>query len=178
MGNAWKFTGKQPQARIEISMIEEKQATGKKQKIFYICDNGAGFDMTYERVESAEAMIEVLERQTWDVITSDHSMPHFSTPDALRLLKKKGLDIPFIDHSSTSREDRWFRISFRPIRSRDSPGSEDSGGPKEEQDVLNGYRFGANNYIRKPVDIGKFIDAVKQLGLYWLVINEPPPSIR
>jgi two-component system response regulator len=49
---------------------------------------------------------------------------------------------------------------------------------KEEQDVINGYKFGANSYIRKPVDFDQFIEAVKQLGLYWLVINEPPPERR
>ena len=46
----------------------------------------------------------------------------------------------------------------------------------EERDILNGYNFGANSYIRKPVDFDKFTDAVKRLDLYWLVLNESAPS--
>lgn len=49
---------------------------------------------------------------------------------------------------------------------------------KEEQDMVNSYKFGANSYIRKPVDFTRFVEAARQLGLYWLVINEPPPKIR
>jgi two-component system, response regulator len=45
----------------------------------------------------------------------------------------------------------------------------------EEQDILRGYNLGANSYIRKPVDFTQFVDAVRQLGLYWLVLNQPPP---
>ncbi len=49
---------------------------------------------------------------------------------------------------------------------------------KEEQDVIAGYSLGANSYIRKPVDFDQFVDAVRQLGLYWLVLNQPAPRPR
>ena len=49
---------------------------------------------------------------------------------------------------------------------------------KEEQDMINGYKFGANSYVRKPVDFTQFVEAARQLGLYWLVVNEPPPQTR
>jgi CheY-like chemotaxis protein len=45
----------------------------------------------------------------------------------------------------------------------------------EEQDRIKSYDLGANSYVRKPVDFGQFVDAATQLGLYWLVLNEPPP---
>ena len=47
---------------------------------------------------------------------------------------------------------------------------------KEEQDRINGYSLGANSYVQKPVDFDQFIGAVRQLGLYWLILNEPPPT--
>ena len=47
----------------------------------------------------------------------------------------------------------------------------------EEQDMAAGYDLGANSYIRKPVDFAKFAEAIEYLGLYWLVLNEPPPRV-
>ena len=46
----------------------------------------------------------------------------------------------------------------------------------EEQDRINGYGLGANSYVRKPVDFNQFSEAARQLGLYWLVLNESPPK--
>jgi two-component system response regulator len=48
---------------------------------------------------------------------------------------------------------------------------------KEQQDIIDGYSLGANSYIRKPVDFEKFIYALGQLGLYWLVLNEPVDAV-
>ncbi len=47
---------------------------------------------------------------------------------------------------------------------------------KEEKDLINGYCLGVNSYIQKPVDFDNFCKTAKQLGLYWLLVNEPPPS--
>ena len=48
----------------------------------------------------------------------------------------------------------------------------------EDRDWLEGYRLGANSYVRKPVDFAEFTQAIIQLGLYWLVLNERPPPVR
>lgn len=45
---------------------------------------------------------------------------------------------------------------------------------KEQRDLIEGYSLGANSYIRKPVDFGQFTESVRQLGLYWMVLNETP----
>lgn len=49
---------------------------------------------------------------------------------------------------------------------------------KEEQDVATGYDLGVNSYIRKPVDFNQFVEAIKQLGVYWLLLNETPPPVK
>jgi len=49
---------------------------------------------------------------------------------------------------------------------------------KEEHDLVNGYSLGCNSYIHKPVDFEQFRTTVEQLGLYWLVVNQPPPVVR
>lgn len=47
---------------------------------------------------------------------------------------------------------------------------------REEQDLVESYRLGVNAYVVKPVDFGRFVEAVKQLGMFWAVVNEPPPG--
>jgi len=47
---------------------------------------------------------------------------------------------------------------------------------KEEKDVVNGYKLGTNSYVQKPVDFTAFLDAVGQLGVYWMLLNEPVPQ--
>ena len=49
---------------------------------------------------------------------------------------------------------------------------------KEEQDIMASYDLGANSYVRKPVDFTEFSEAIRQLGLYWLLYNEPPPPAK
>jgi two-component system response regulator len=49
---------------------------------------------------------------------------------------------------------------------------------KEEQDVAASYDLGVNSYIRKPVDFNQFVEAIKQLGVYWLLLNETPPPVK
>jgi CheY-like chemotaxis protein len=47
---------------------------------------------------------------------------------------------------------------------------------KEEADLMEGYKLGTNAYVQKPIDFHQFIDAIKNLGIFWAIINEPPPG--
>src|ERR1051325_5680158 len=64
----------------------------------------AGYEVDYTRVDSSEALEAALEKP-WDVVLSDYSMPHFSGTDALRVIRGRGLDIPFIFVSGTIGEE-------------------------------------------------------------------------
>jgi CheY-like chemotaxis protein len=47
---------------------------------------------------------------------------------------------------------------------------------REQQDLLRSYKLGANSYVVKPIDFDQFVNAIQELGLYWAVLNEPPPG--
>lgn len=64
-----------------------------------------GYDVTFKRVDTASEMEEALDKQGWDIVIADYVMPHFSAPDALTLLKARGLDLPFIVVSGKIGED-------------------------------------------------------------------------
>jgi len=64
-----------------------------------------GYDTTFERVETAEAMTAALEKQVWDIIIADYRLPHFSAPEALELFHQSALDLPFIVISGTIGEE-------------------------------------------------------------------------
>lgn len=91
-----------------------------------------------------------------------HEMPQVILLD-LRLPKISGLEV-----LRRLREDE--RTRYLPIVVLTSS--------DEEQDIIDSYNLGANSYVRKPVDFSQFIEAVRQLGLYWLVLNECPPAAR
>lgn len=63
-----------------------------------------GFNVCFERVENPAAMRAALAEQSWDIVISDYSLPHFSGLEALKLLRESGLDVPFILMSGSARE--------------------------------------------------------------------------
>jgi two-component system response regulator len=93
------------------------------------------------------------------LLSPDHPLPHLVLLD-LNLPRVNGLEVLQKLRSEP-------RTEFLPIVILTSS--------NEERDLLEGYRLGANSYVRKPVDFIQFSEAVHQLGLYWLVLNQIPP---
>ena len=95
---------------------------------------------------------------------------HVAGASGLPILTLLDLKLPKIDGLTVLRRLRADpRTKLLPVVILTSSG--------EQQDMVEGYGFGANSYTRKPVDFAQFMEAVRQLGLYWLVLNSPPPPV-
>lgn len=82
-----------PKRLLRVLLVEDSQADAL---LLARALQRGGFDVTSERVDTADSMREALQKRYWDLILCDHSMPQFSAPEALELLKAHGLDVPFI----------------------------------------------------------------------------------
>lgn len=95
--------------------------------------------------------------------------PHAASPPALPQVVLLDLKLPKVDGLEVLRElraaERTKRVPVVILTSSN-----------EEQDIIRGYGLGANSFVRKPVDFEQFLEAARQLGLYWLVLNQVAES--
>ncbi len=141
-------------------------------KILLVEDNPSDIELTLRAFERQKIGNEIIVaedgKEALDYLfgTGEYSGRDISEQPTVILLD---LNLPLIDGKEVLRRIRSSELTRRlPVVILTSS--------KEEQDVTQSYDLGVNSYIRKPVDFNQFSEAVRQLGLYWLVINEPPPS--
>lgn len=141
-------------------------------KILLVEDNPSDIELTLRAFERQKIGNEIIVaedgKEALDYLfgTGEYSGRDISEQPTVILLD---LNLPLIDGKEVLRQIRSSELTRRlPVVILTSS--------KEEQDVTQSYDLGVNSYIRKPVDFNQFSEAVRQLGLYWLVINEPPPS--
>lgn len=99
------------------------------------------------------------------------AIEYLSTVSELPSLVLLDLKLPFIGGIDVLRRIREVeRTSLLPVVVLTSS--------KEERDVFDSYKLRANSFIRKPVDFEKFVSAAREIGVYWLVLNESPPLVE
>lgn len=140
----------------------------KKMKILLVEDNPDDEELTRLAFEESRLLNEVMVARDGaealeyllDPAGKGHALPNLVLLD-LKLPKVDGLEVLRRLRSNT-------RTRLVPVVMLTTS--------KEESDLINSYGLGCNSYIRKPVVFTEFIEAVRQLGMYWLVLNEPPPQ--
>ena len=146
--------------------------TGQEVEILLVEDNPADVEMTLHvlRREKLANHIEVARdgEEALDFLfcRGPHADGSFEQPPRVVLLDLK---LPKVDGMEVLREAK------KDPRTRAIPVVILTGS-REESDMIKGYRLGVNGYIQKPVDFDNFRNIVKQLGLYWLVVNQAPPA--
>ena len=119
-------------------------------RAFAKCNLVNGIDVARDGEEALEALYGDPQAPLPAVVLLDLKLPRMDGLEVLRQIRreKRARDLPIVVLTSS----------------------------KEREDVAACYREGANSYIRKPVDFDSFVEALAHLGLYWLVLNEPPPD--
>ena len=142
--------------------------------ILLVEDNPSDIELTRRAFEKCRIYNELIVKEDGDEALS-YLFGTKETPgvadDGLPMLVMLDLKLPRVDGLEVLRRIRGdARTRRMPVVILTSS--------KEEEDVAAGYDLGANSYIRKPVDFQQFAQAVQNLGLYWLVLNEPPPKVK
>ncbi len=134
--------------------------------ILLVEDNPDDVDLTLMALEKSNIMNEVRVARDGEEALQMLLGRDGEPPSRLPAVVLLDLNMPRVNGLEVLREIRSNeRIRRLPVVILTSSG--------EEQDIVRGYDLGANSYIRKPVDFENFVSAVKNLGLYWLVLNEP-----
>jgi two-component system, response regulator len=134
--------------------------------ILLVEDNPDDVDLTLMALEKSNIMNEVKVARDGEEALQMLLGRDGEPPPRLPAVVLLDLNMPRVNGLEVLREIRGNeRIRRLPVVILTSSG--------EEQDIVRGYDLGANSYIRKPVDFENFVNAVRQLGLYWLVLNEP-----
>jgi CheY-like chemotaxis protein len=142
--------------------------------ILLVEDNASDVDLTRRALEKRRIGNELVVvgdgQEALDYLFAQGAYAH-RDPTVLPTVVLLDINLPKIDGLSVLRRIRAHaRTALLPVIMLTTS--------QEEQDLLSSYRLHANSYIRKPVDFLQFVDAVGQLGMYWLVLNEQAPAAR